>query len=151
MSAPNAGIAEVHWLALPTSSRFLILEQQQEIQVLRQENEQLRQQLTALATELSCQREQIGRSSRNSSKPPSSDGPCFKPPERRKGSGRKLGGQPEVTAAHKRQLCAAQRRRNEVEGCFRSGERKYSLELPIACLATQAETTILMHFSVGRR
>ncbi|MFM9100802.1 MAG: DUF6444 domain-containing protein, partial [Cyanobium sp.] len=38
-------------------------------------------------------RERIGRSSRNSSKPPSSDGPGFKPPERRKGSGRKRGGQ----------------------------------------------------------
>ncbi|WP_399213759.1 DUF6444 domain-containing protein [Synechococcus sp. RedBA-s] len=35
-----------------------------------------------------------GRSSRNSSKPPSSDGPGFKPPERRKGSDRKRGGQP---------------------------------------------------------
>jgi transposase len=38
-------------------------------------------------------REQIGRSSRNSSKPPSSDGPGFKPSERRKGSGHKRGGQ----------------------------------------------------------
>ena len=59
----------------------------------RQENEQLRAQLTAVATELANLREQIGRSSRNSSKPPSSDGPGFKPPERRKGSGRKRGGQ----------------------------------------------------------
>jgi len=33
-------------------------------------------------------RQRIGRSSRNSSKSPSSDGPGFKPPERRKGSGR---------------------------------------------------------------
>ncbi|MGL6135376.1 MAG: IS66 family transposase [Prochlorococcaceae cyanobacterium] len=62
-------------------------EQQQEI-------EQLRAQLTALAIELASLRERIGRSSRNSSKPPSSDGPGFKPPERRKGSGRKRGGQP---------------------------------------------------------
>jgi hypothetical protein len=38
-------------------------------------------------------REQIGRSSRNSSKPPSSDGPGFKPPERHKGSSHKRGGQ----------------------------------------------------------
>jgi transposase len=63
--------------------------------VLRQENEQLRAQLTALATELASLRERIGRTSRNSSKPPSSDGPGFKPPERRKGgSDRKRGGQP---------------------------------------------------------
>ncbi|MEA5424502.1 DUF6444 domain-containing protein, partial [Synechococcus sp. CCY9202] len=42
------------------------------------EMEQLRAQLTALATELASLRERIGRSSRNSSKPPSSDGPGFK-------------------------------------------------------------------------
>jgi transposase len=65
----------------------LILAEQEEI-------DQLRVQLTALATELASLRERIGRSSRNSSKPPSSDGPGFKPPERRKGSGRKRGGQP---------------------------------------------------------
>jgi hypothetical protein len=60
----------------------------------REEIEQLRAQLTALATELANLRERIGRSSRNSFKPPSSDGPGFKPPERRKGSGRKRGDQP---------------------------------------------------------
>ncbi|WP_443082013.1 DUF6444 domain-containing protein [Synechococcus sp. BA-132 BA5] len=38
-------------------------------------------------------RERNGRSSRNSSKPPSSDGPGFMPPERRRGSGRKRGAQ----------------------------------------------------------
>ena len=47
-----------------------------------------------LATELASLRERIGRSSRNYSKRPSSDGSRFKPPERRKGSGRKRGGQP---------------------------------------------------------
>ncbi len=46
-----------------------------------------------MATELAQLRERIGRSSRNSSKPPSTDGPGFQPPERRKGSGRKRGGQ----------------------------------------------------------
>ncbi|MEB3271407.1 MAG: DUF6444 domain-containing protein [Synechococcus sp.] len=70
----------------PSTVRALILAQQQEI-------EQLRLQLTALATELAQLRERIGRSSRNSSKPPSSDGPGFKPPERRKGSGRRRSGQ----------------------------------------------------------
>ena len=53
----------------------------------------LQQQLTALATELASLRERIGRNSRNSSKPPSSDGLGFKSPARRKGSGRKRGGQ----------------------------------------------------------
>jgi transposase len=67
--------------------------QQQEIQALRNENAELWVQFTALASELASLRERIGRSSRNSSRPPSSDGPGFKPPERRKGSGRKRGGQ----------------------------------------------------------
>ena len=93
MSSPPAGIPEADWLATPASVRTLILVQQQEIQALRQENDELRSQLTALASELASLRERIGRSSRNSSKPPSSDGPGFKPPERRKGSGRKRGGQ----------------------------------------------------------
>ena len=86
MSTPPAGISEADWLATPTAVRSLILAQQQEI-------EQLRGQLTVLASELASLRERISRSSRNSSKPPSTDGPGFKPPERRKGSGRKRGGQ----------------------------------------------------------
>ena len=45
--------------------------QRLEILVLRQENDLMRQQLTALATELASLRERIGR---NSFKPPSSDG-----------------------------------------------------------------------------
>jgi hypothetical protein len=68
--------------------------QQEELVALQKDNEQLRTQFTTLATERASLRERIGRSSRNSSKPPSSDGPGFKPPERRKGSGRKRGGQP---------------------------------------------------------
>jgi len=93
MSTPPAGISEADWLAWPTGAHSLILVQQQEIQVLRQENEQLSAQFIALATELSELRERIGCSSRNSSKPPSSDGPGFKPLERRKGSGHNRGGQ----------------------------------------------------------
>ena len=87
MSSPPAGIPDADWLLWPPEARAFILAQQQEI-------EQLRSQLAALATELARLRERIGRSSRNSSKPPSSDGPGFKPPARRKGSGRKRGGQP---------------------------------------------------------
>ena len=86
MSTTPAGIAEADWLATPAAVRAFILAQQQE-------NAELRSQLIALASELAQLRERIGRSSRNSSKPPSSDGPGFEPPERRKGSGRKRGGQ----------------------------------------------------------
>ena len=87
MGSPAAEISEADWLASPASVRALILGQQEE-------NEQLRAQLTVLATELASLRERMDRSSRNSSKPPSGDGPGFRPPERRKGSGRKRGGQP---------------------------------------------------------
>jgi len=75
MSTSPSGIPEADWLATPASDRTLILPQQQEIQALRQENDELRNQLTALASELSSLRERIGCRSRNSSKPPSSDGP----------------------------------------------------------------------------
>jgi transposase len=87
MTTPPAGISDADWVSWPAGARDLIVAQLEEI-------EQLRTQLTALATELASLREQIGRSSRNSSKPPSSDGPGFKPPEQRKGSGRNRGGQP---------------------------------------------------------
>jgi len=46
-----------------------------------------------LATEPVNLRERNGRSSRNSSKAPSSDGPGIKPPERRRGRGPKRGAQ----------------------------------------------------------
>jgi hypothetical protein len=69
------------------------LTQQEEILVLRQENDQLLQQLTALATELANLRERIGRTSRISSQTPSSDGQGFKPLACRKAMGRKRGGQ----------------------------------------------------------
>jgi transposase len=93
MGAAPARISKAYWLAWPASARAFIRAQQEKTLALRQENEQLRAQLTVLATELASLRERIGRSSRNSSKPPSSDGPGLKPPERRKGSGRKRGGQ----------------------------------------------------------
>jgi hypothetical protein len=66
-------------------------------------------------------------------------------------SGKRLGRppkDPEITAAHKQQLSADQRRRNEVEGCFGSGKRKYSLDLIMARLPTGAETLISMAFVV---
>lgn len=94
MSAPPAGIPEADWLATPVSIQSCILAQHQESQALRKKNEELRIQLTTLATELSQLRDLLGRSSRNSSKPPSNDGPGFKPPDRRKGSGRKRDSQP---------------------------------------------------------
>ena len=66
-------------------------------------------------------------------------------------SGKRLGRppkDPEINAAHKQQLSADQRRRNEVEGVFGSGKRKYSLQLIMARLPKGAETSISMAFLV---
>ena len=73
MITPPNGIPGADWLATSASVRTLILTQQQEIQALRLENDELRCQLTALTTELASLRERIESSSRNSSKPPSSE------------------------------------------------------------------------------
>jgi hypothetical protein len=54
----------------------------------------------------------------------------------------------EISSAHKQQLSADQRRRNEVEGCFGSGKRKYSLDLIMARLSKGAENSISMAFVV---
>ena len=74
MPFPPAGIADHEWEATPPGVRALV--------------EQLLSRIAQLE-------EQKGRSSRNSSKPPSSDGNGFKPSgeEKRKASGRKRGGQ----------------------------------------------------------
>uniref|UniRef100_UPI001C2139FC IS5 family transposase n=1 Tax=Synechococcus sp. CCY 9618 TaxID=2815602 RepID=UPI001C2139FC len=66
-------------------------------------------------------------------------------------SGKRLGRPPknaEINAAHKQQLSADQRRRNEVEGVFGSGKRKYSLKLIMARLTHGAATSISMSFLV---
>jgi hypothetical protein len=55
---------------------------------------------------------------------------------------------PKINAAHRQQLSADQRKRNEVEGVFGSGKRKYSLRLIMARLTKGAETSISMGFLV---
>ncbi len=55
---------------------------------------------------------------------------------------------PEINAACKQQLSAVQRKRNEVEGVFGVGTRKYSLQLIMARLPKGAETLIYMSFLV---
>jgi len=62
MSALPAGIPDADWLETPASVRALIIAQQQEIPALRQENDELRVQLTALASKLASLQERIGLS-----------------------------------------------------------------------------------------
>jgi hypothetical protein len=80
MGAPPAGISEADWLATPAAVGALIVAEQEEL-------EQLHTQLTARASALAQLLRWIGRSSGNSSKPPSSVGP--EPPL----PGNSLGGQ----------------------------------------------------------
>ena len=66
-------------------------------------------------------------------------------------SGKRLGRppkDPEINAVHNQQPSADQRRRNEVEGVFGSGKRKYSLRLIMARLTKGVETSISMGFLV---
>jgi hypothetical protein len=66
-------------------------------------------------------------------------------------SGKRLGRPPkdsEINSAHKQQLSADQRKRNEVEGVFGSGKRKYALRLIMARLSKGAETSVSMAFLV---
>ena len=66
-------------------------------------------------------------------------------------SGTRLGQPPKdahITSAHKQQLRADQSRRNEVEGVFGSGKRKYSLDLIMARLKAGSESSISMAFLV---
>jgi len=66
-------------------------------------------------------------------------------------SGKRLGRppkDPEVNAAHRHLLSADQQSRNEVEGYFGSGKRKYSLKLMMPRLAKCAESSISMVFLV---
>lgn len=88
-----AGIADTDWSEFLASTSSPIIAQPQENPALRQVSDEVRVLLTGLAIELATLLERIGRSSRNSSTPPSSEVLRFELPERRKGSGRNRGGQ----------------------------------------------------------
>ena len=78
MAHPPAGITDRDWEATPPTVRALVI--------------QPISQLETLSARVAQLEEQMGRSSRNSSKSPSSDGSGFKPPAKgkSKGSGRNL-------------------------------------------------------------
>jgi len=79
MPCPPAVITDRDWAATPPAVKALVM--------------RLMDQLEALSARVVQLEEQKGRSSRNSSKPPSSDGAGFKPPgkEKNKSTGRKRG------------------------------------------------------------
>jgi transposase len=75
MTSPPAGLPHADWEATPTSVGALLLDLLEQNRELREQNQSLLDQVTTLATRVAQLEEQKGRSSRNSSQPPSSDGP----------------------------------------------------------------------------
>jgi hypothetical protein len=97
---------------------------------------QLRAQLTPSAPGQASLREQLGRTSRDSSKSPSSDGPGFKPPNRRKGNSRKRGGQP-AGPSRRKPVAAADGARCRSGADHAGGDRSSTAPLGLALLLNQ--------------
>ena len=82
------------WEATPLSVQALVVMLWQERQVMAEQITQLQQQASEHQKEIERLQEQVGKNSRNSSKPPSSDPPGMKPRPPRDKQGGKAGGQP---------------------------------------------------------
>ena len=93
---PELPISEEDWNHTPRAVQAVVMALWQQVQTLQA-------QVAALQTEVAQLREQLGRNSQNSSKPPSSDAPSTPPRPKRAPSGRKGGGQPGHTG-HGRKL-----------------------------------------------
>lgn len=83
---PELSIAEEDWNCTPPAVQTLVLSLWQQVQILQTQVETLQVEVTEL-------RERLGQTSRNSSRPPSSDPPDAPPRPQRTPSGRKRGGQ----------------------------------------------------------
>jgi transposase len=100
----DLGISEQDWAATPLAVRTALLALQQQARLMsirftayEKQLASLREQVSTiddLKAEVAELRERLGQNSSNSSKPPSSDPPTFKPAPRRGATGRKRGGQP---------------------------------------------------------
>src|SRR5829696_6919610 len=100
----DLGISERDWKATPPAVRSALLALQQQVRLMgirftayEKQLAALREQVTQvddLKAEITELRERLGQNSSNSSKPPSSDPPSYKPKPPREPKGRKRGGQP---------------------------------------------------------
>ena len=83
---PELSISEEDWNRTPPAVQVLVVSLWQQVQTLQTQVETLQAKVTDL-------RERLGQTSRNSSRPPSSDSPDAPPRPQRTPSGRKRGGQ----------------------------------------------------------
>jgi transposase len=100
----DLGISEQDWQATPLAVRTALLALQQQVRLMgirfsayEKQLADLREQAATvddLKAEIAELRERLGQNSSNSSRPPSSDPPSYKPGPRREPKGRKRGGQP---------------------------------------------------------
>ncbi len=100
----DLGISEQEWDATPQAIRTVLLALQQQVRLMgirftayEKQIAGLRDQVASiddLKAEIAELRERLGQNSGNSSKPPSSDPPSYKPKPPRESKGRKKGGQP---------------------------------------------------------
>jgi transposase len=112
----DLGISEQDWAATPPAVRTALLSLRQQVRLMgirfpayEQQLADLREQAATvddLKAEIAELRERLGRNSSNSSKPPSSDPPSYKPQPRRETKGRKRGGQPGHQGSTRRLLPA---------------------------------------------
>lgn len=96
---PDLPITAEDWAQTPVSVQMIVIALHQQVRLLGQ-------QVASLQAEVAELREQVNRNSRNSSQPPSSDGPAQQPPKQEPVPGekkRRRGGQP-GHAGHQRKL-----------------------------------------------
>jgi len=114
---PELPITEEDWNRTPPAVQAVVIALWQQVQALQA-------QVAALQTEVAQLREQVGRNSRNSSQPPSSDAPSAPPRPKRVPSGRKPGGQPGHTG-HGRNLVSIEQVKQVIDlkptGCDQCG------------------------------
>ena len=114
----DLGISEQDWKATPLAVRTALLALQQQVRLMgirfsayEKQLAGLREQVATvddLKAEIAELRERLGQNSSNSSKPPSSDPPSYKPTPRRGPQGRKRGGQPGHQGSTRKLLPAAE-------------------------------------------